>query len=156
MSSDAVTSQHSIDDVYQEVAALRDLFARRLMDDKMKNAMIEKLSQSNSSLIKATENRLSEGIIRELLLVCDRIYEQPTSNDFAYSILDELLEILSRRGIEQISQLDDFDPKLHSATSTVQSTEEYPAGTIVEVVRHGYRTEDKVLRPADVIVSSNH
>ena len=50
MSSDAVTSQHSIDDVYQEVAALRDLFARRLMDDKMKNAMIEKLSQSNSDL----------------------------------------------------------------------------------------------------------
>ena len=32
---------HSIDEVFTEVSLLRDLFARRLMDDKVKNAAIE-------------------------------------------------------------------------------------------------------------------
>ena len=34
---------HTTDEIFQEVQLLRDLFARRLMDDKVKNATLEKL-----------------------------------------------------------------------------------------------------------------
>lgn len=146
-------SVHTIDEVFSEVELLRDLFARRLMDDKVKNAAIEKLSQSNASLIKAAEDNQVLGFVKELILICDRIYNQPTSDAFSYSILEEILEVLARRGIEQIQQLDIFDPKIHNSVSVVEASEESPANTIATVVRHGYIREGKVIRPADVVVA---
>ena len=107
------------DEIYEEVAALKDLFARRLMDDKVKNAAIEKLSASNAALVKAVEESQVTGLVKELILLCDRIYSQPITDEFAYSVLDELLEIMSRRGIEQIRQLDTFAPRIHNAVSVV-------------------------------------
>lgn len=144
---------HTIDEVFSEIELLRDLFARRLMDDKVKNAAIEKLSQSNASLIKAAEDNQVLAFVKELILICDRIYNQPTSDAFSYSILEEILEVLARRGIEQIGQLDVFDPKIHNSVSTVDTSEKNPANTIATVVRHGYAREGKVIRPADVVVA---
>ena len=141
------------DEIYEEVAALKDLFARRLMDDKVKNAAIEKLSASNAALVKAVEESQVTGLVKELILLCDRIYSQPITDEFAYSVLDELLEIMSRRGIEQIRQLDTFDPRIHNAVSVVPATEECPARAIHQVVRQGYVSGQKVIRPADVIVA---
>lgn len=146
-------SLYTVDEVYQEVQLLRDLFARRLMDDKVKGAAIEKLSQSNSELIKTMEDNQILSFVKELILICDRIYNQPVEDVFAYSILDEILEVLARREIEQISQLDVFDPKIHNSVSVVDANEETPANAIVTVVRHGYIRRDKVIRPADVIVA---
>ena len=144
---------HTIDEVFQEVQLLRDLFARRLMDDKIKYAAIEKMSQSNSELIKTIEEQQIVGFVKELILICDRIYHQPTEDAYIYSILDEILEVLARRGIEQIQQLDVFDPKIHNSISTVESSDENPANSIVTVVRHGYIRSGKVIRPADVVVA---
>lgn len=148
-----ITSEHTIDEVFSEIELLRDLFARRLMEDKVKNAAIDKLSQSNTALIKAIEGKHVLGLVKELILVCDRIYSQPTSDTFAYSILEEILEVLARRGIEQIQQLDVFDPKLHNSVSAVDACEEHPANSITTVVRQGYVWDGKVIRPADVVVA---
>ena len=148
-----MVQQHTLDEVYGEVMALRDLFARRLMDDKVKYAAIEKLSASNASLVKVCDEKILDLLIRELILLCDRIYTQPTSDAFAYSVLDELLEIFARRGITPIQQLDTFDPHIHNAVSTVAATDDCPAGTITQVIRHGYASEQRVIRPADVIVA---
>lgn len=144
---------HTTDEIFQEVQLLRDLFARRLMDDKVKNATIEKLSQSNSALIKTVEEHQIMGFVKELILICDRIYNQPTEDSFAYSILDEILEVLARRGIEQIQQLDVFDPKIHNSISVVEANDENPTNSIVTIVRHGYIRDGKVIRPADVVVA---
>ena len=135
------------------VAELRDLFVRRLMDDKVKNNAIEKLSVANKDLIKMMEEKQVDSLAKELILLCDRIYQQPREDDFAWSVLDETLEILARRGIEQVAQLYTFDPHIHNAVSVVPATEEKPAGTIVEVLRHGYGRAQRLLRPADVIVA---
>ena len=146
-------SAHTIDEVFTEIEQLRDLFARRLMDDKGKNAAIDKLSESNAALIKAVEENQALGFVKELILICDRIYSQPVSDAFAYSILEEILEVLARRGIEQIQQLDVFDPKIHNSVSAVEADEEHPANSIATVVRQGYVWDGKVIRPADVIVA---
>ena len=45
-----------------------------------------------------------------------------------------------------------FDPTLHEAVGTVQ--DDAPPGTVVHVVRPGYGPDDRVLRPAGVVVST--
>ena len=45
-----------------------------------------------------------------------------------------------------------FDPAVHEAVGTVQS--DAPPGTVVHVARPGYGPDDRVLRPAGVLVST--
>jgi molecular chaperone GrpE len=45
-----------------------------------------------------------------------------------------------------------FDPALHEAVGTVVQ-EDTPAGTVVHVARPGYGPDDRVLRPASVVVT---
>jgi molecular chaperone GrpE len=45
-----------------------------------------------------------------------------------------------------------FDPALHEAVGTVQA--DAPPGTVVHVVRPGYGPDDRVLRPAGVVVTT--
>jgi molecular chaperone GrpE len=45
-----------------------------------------------------------------------------------------------------------FDPALHEAVGTVQ--DDAPPGTVVHVVRPGYGPDDRVLRPAGVVVTT--
>lgn len=44
-----------------------------------------------------------------------------------------------------------FDPNLHEAISQQES--EQPAGTVVQVLQRGYRTGERLLRPALVVVA---
>jgi molecular chaperone GrpE len=46
-----------------------------------------------------------------------------------------------------------FDPTLHEAVGTVVQ-DDAPAGTVVHVARPGYGPDDRVLRPAGVVVST--
>ena len=65
----------------------------------------------------------------------------------------KLLNLLESEGVELIEGIGDvFNPVEHEALGTDESTE-YPAGHIIEVVRSGYRLQDRVIQPAQVIVS---
>ncbi len=65
----------------------------------------------------------------------------------------KLLSLLESEGVELIEGVGDlFNPMEHEALGTDESTE-YPAGHIIEVVRSGYRLQDRVIQPAQVIVS---
>ena len=46
-----------------------------------------------------------------------------------------------------------FDPTLHEAVGTVVQ-DDAPAGTVVHVARPGYGPDDRVLRPAGVVVTT--
>jgi molecular chaperone GrpE len=46
-----------------------------------------------------------------------------------------------------------FDPALHQAVGTVVQ-QDTPAGTVVHVARPGYGPDDRVLRPASVVVTT--
>ena len=48
-----------------------------------------------------------------------------------------------------------FDPSLHEAISAVPASDSAPDGTIVGIIRHGYRIGDDVLRPASVAVAKS-
>lgn len=66
----------------------------------------------------------------------------------------QFLEMLRRHGIVPIEAAGKaFDPNLHQALMQ-QTTEEVPPGTVVQVVEQGFLNQDRVLRPAKVIVST--
>jgi molecular chaperone GrpE len=61
--------------------------------------------------------------------------------------------ILARQGVERVGTVGDrFDPELHEAIS-VQTSDEVPERTVLDVARSGYRHGERVLRPAQVVVS---
>lgn len=65
----------------------------------------------------------------------------------------ELLNILERHGIKRLNPKDEpFNPHLHQAMMEVQRSDVAP-GTIVQVFQPGYTIEDRVLRPAMVVVA---
>jgi molecular chaperone GrpE len=65
----------------------------------------------------------------------------------------ELLNILERHGIKRLSPKDEpFNPHQHQAMMEVQRSDVAP-GTVVQVFQPGYTIEDRVLRPAMVVVA---
>ncbi len=64
------------------------------------------------------------------------------------------LALLQTQGVAPYKSVGEkFDPALHEAVATVSSSE-YVPGVVIDELRRGYRSGDKVLRPALVRVSS--
>ena len=143
-----------LEEIYNEVQALKDLFLRRLVDDKVKVAAIAQLSSSNERLTQTINDMYFISFMKELFLICDRIEANPNADDFALSIHDELLEIFGRRGIYPITDTRYFNPSIHNAVKTVSAEGEISPGSIVYTQRTGYVQGEKVLRPADVVVAT--
>lgn len=146
-------NEETLNKTYEEVVALKDLFLRRLMDDKVKTAAIAQLKEQNELLQKRLDEKNLSAFVKELLLVCDRIECQEEVDNLTASVEEEILELLARREIYQMEQPITFDPRYHNAVGTASASEEYPEKTVVRVVRNGYLFRDQVFRPADVIVA---
>lgn len=146
-------SEEIINKTYEEVVALKDLFLRRLMDDKVKTAAMAQLKEQNELLQKRLDEKTLSGFVKEILLICDRIESQESVDEMTASVEEEILELLARREIYQMEQTVLFDPRYHNAVGTVPAGDEYPDKSIVRVVRNGYLLRDQVFRPADVIVA---
>lgn len=138
---------------YEEVAALKDLFLRRLMDDKIKAAAIVRLNENNEVLQRQLDEKAITSLVKEILLICDRIDAQDTLDSLTCSVEEELLEVLARRNFYKMPPAETFDPVCHNAVGAVEESAEYPDKSIVRIVRNGYFFCEKVFRPADVIVA---
>lgn len=66
----------------------------------------------------------------------------------------ELLRILEKRGITVMKTIGEkFNPAQHEAVATIES-DKHPEGIIMEEVRPGFILHDRVIRPAQVKVST--
>ncbi|MGE5423219.1 MAG: nucleotide exchange factor GrpE [Ignavibacteriales bacterium] len=64
-----------------------------------------------------------------------------------------LVELVEQEGIKTIPAMgEQFDPQRHEAL-TLEDTDEYPDGTIIEVFQLGYQWNDRVVRPSLVKVA---
>lgn len=138
---------------YEEVAALKDLFLRRLMDDKVKMAALSQLKESNDALQKQLDEKAISSFVKEILLIIDRIDSQVEIDDLTMSVEEELLETLARREFYKMDTPSTFNPAIHNAVGSVEESESFPEKSVVKVVRNGYYFKDKVFRSADVIVA---
>jgi molecular chaperone GrpE len=69
-------------------------------------------------------------------------------------VAQQLENVLSRHHCQRIDALHKpFDPHLHAAIMQ-QPSSEYPPNTVIQVAQDGYQLHDRVLRPAQVIVST--
>ncbi len=70
-------------------------------------------------------------------------------------VQSQFLDLLKRFGITRIEALGKpFDPNVHQAVMQ-QANKEVPANTVVQVLEQGFLNQDRVLRPAKVIVSKD-
>ena len=65
----------------------------------------------------------------------------------------QLNDLLSEVGVETVDATGaKFDPNIHEAIGQEES-EEFEEGTVLRQLRKGYKLKDRLLRPANVIVS---
>lgn len=103
-------------------------------------------------------------LLRELLPVVDNIgraIEAAQKNADAGNLLEgfkmvlqQLEAVLTRHNCKRIeAQGKPFDPHLHQAILQ-QSSTDFPANTVMQVAQEGFQLHDRVIRPAQVIVST--
>lgn len=152
-----LTDAQKLQKAAQEIDQLKDqlLRLRADFDNYRKRSLREKG--------EIYENA-NEALTLELLPVIDHFQlalnsarehkADPVFQDGLQLIADQLMTTLSKYGLEPfVSDKKQFDPKLHEAISYLPSETE-PEGTIIAQSRPGYRFKNKMLRPAQVVVSS--
>lgn len=108
--------------------------------------------------------RANEDLIFELLAVLDNMEralsaadEHGVSKAFSdgfKAVMEQMLSVLGKFGVEQIQTAGKtFDPAEHEAVAHLPSAE-VPDGGLIEETRRGYRLAGRLLRAAQVVVSS--
>ena len=103
-------------------------------------------------------------LLRELLPVVDnldRAIGSAEKNSAAEELVAgvkmvqaQFLAALERNHCQRLGSVgESFDPHQHQAIAQEPSTQ-YPAGTVTRITRYGYQLHDRVVRPAEVIVSA--
>ncbi len=128
--------------VHEDISYLKDLFVRRLNDDKQKNAVIQRLADGATYAFV-------EPFVYDIILLLDRL--EKSDDDFVLSVKEELYSIINRRGVEIIEVNKEFDPALHKVIKVIEDADA-DALYISSVIRNGYTFSGKVVRPAEVIV----
>lgn len=142
----------TVADVAGEVAALRDLFKRRLEDDRAKQRLYDELYAQLEFSRKGLIEQALQPLLREELLVMDRLERYRGSDpDFAHSLWAELKEILARRGVTEVDVTSTFDPATQEAVEGRPGPAD-AVGRVVAVRRRGYWLGEQLLRPAQVII----
>ena len=118
--------------------------ARRELDDSLKYAqlplardLLMVLDNLNLALNAAADNEAASGLAEGVKMVADQLINS-LNNHQIYAI-------------ESVGH--PFDPNQHEAIQ-MESSEEYDANTVSREIRSGYRLHDRVIRPAQVFVST--
>ena len=103
----------------------------------------------------------NQGLLEKLLPVLDNFEMAltavkdagPSVRDGVQMILDQLRGVLKESGVEPVDAMGQpFDPNLHEALSQEETTE-VEEGTVVQQVQRGYKLNDRLVRPARVVVA---
>ena len=101
----------------------------------------------------------AETIVRDLLIPIDNLYrslehkEEGISSDWIELVLKDITEGLKNSNIEEIYPLNEkFDPSFHEALS-VRKDDNKETDIVLDVMQRGYKIQDRVIRPARVIVN---
>lgn len=133
---------------------LADLFTRRLSDDRARRLAVEELAERLRQAELGPFRQVLHPFVHGVALVIDRLdrYQGPDP-DFAASIRDELLDVLERHGVREVSVQDGFDPASHEAVD-LRHDPDQPPGAVLELRRTGFAHGGWVFRPAQVVVNS--
>ncbi len=156
--NDASSNQTSneLEQARAEAAEWRDKYVRNLAEfDNYRKRMRAELENLRESV--------TESVLLNLLAVYDdmnRMLEAPATDEGSLRRGTELIQqkfknFLEARGITKIEcRGKEFNPDEHDALM-LQPKEGFPAGIVLEEMTSGYKLGERVIRHAQVIVSSD-
>jgi len=110
----------------------------------------------------ALKNYLTGEVLKKYIAIVDdmelALKNKPNENNIKDwvegigLIYQKLISILESEGVERITTSGEFDPNVHEALTQIDSPA-HESGQIVDVMRHGYKIGDRILRPSLVIVA---
>jgi len=145
----------------EEVAALRDRLLRALADAENARRRAEEARREGwKSGVVELVGRLVPGLDSLDLALRAEPPAGEAGAGFARAVLEglraarrELLDALDKVGVSCIDPLGEpFDAKSHEAVA-MRPDNSGPNGRVLEVLQPGYRTVDRLIRPARVIVA---
>lgn len=128
-------------------------------------AEISNMQRTNARDRQNAAKYRSQSLATNLLEVVDnfeRALTTEVTSDDALSLKKgiemvhgQLLSALEREKVTMIDPLNEpFDPNFHQAVSTMPAEEGQATDVVVNVLQKGYQLDDRVIRPAMVIVSA--
>ncbi|MGC5397322.1 nucleotide exchange factor GrpE [Streptomyces sp. DT20] len=144
----------AVDGMREELASLADQFRRRLLNDREARRSLDELHAALGHTREHAEGRTLQPLLYDLILLTDRVERQAVGDTgFAESITAELRTLLEKYGMTRVPVAPGpFDPTVQEAVGTVEAMSPERAGEVAEVVRHGYRMGERVIRPQQVRV----
>jgi molecular chaperone GrpE len=122
-------------------------------------ADVENIRKSSQKEILKSRLFSAETITRELLTPVDNLQraldhsEDGIPASLIELVLKEIAQALSKNNVEEINPLGEkFDPNFHEALS-IQKEKKKEPDEILEVIQKGYKIQDRIIRPALVIVN---
>ena len=123
-------------------------------------AEMENVRRNQQRMAQEQARRDQERLLSDMLGVADNLeralaaaeQDSPLRRGVALTH-DELLRVLANHGVQRVeAQGEPFDPHWHEAVGMVPAAGLEP-GTVTEVMQSGYRLEERLLRPARVMVA---
>jgi molecular chaperone GrpE len=155
----SATGEGQDNDPASEIAALRDRLMRALAETENTRRQGERQAQDARQyaitnfareLLQVVDNlrrALGAGATDAKAGNCEGLIEGVAATDRV------LTQILNRFGVQEINALNEpFDPNKHEAVMETDDTE-HPPGTVAQVLENGYMLQDRLLRPARVVVA---
>ena len=123
------------------------------------HAEVENVRRTSQKEILKARVFSAELIAKDLLSPIDNLTralqhsEEEIPRSLIELVLKEISQALSNNNVEEIDPLGDkFDPNFHEALSIKEDKSKQPE-QILEVVQKGYKIQERVIRPALVIVN---
>ena len=123
------------------------------------HAEVENIRRTSQKEILKARVYSAELIIKDLLSPIDNLTrslqhsEEEIPRSLIELVLKEISQALSKNNIEEIDPLGDkFDPNFHEALSIQEDKSKQPE-EVLEVIQKGYKIQERIIRPALVIVN---
>jgi molecular chaperone GrpE len=148
--------QQALEQKEKEAAEYKDKYLRALAESENARKRIRQQAEESARIQR-------EGLLRDLLTIIDNLERAVAAArdggngkpivEGVEMVLRSMIDFLRSHGVTQLSALGQpFDPLLHEAVDSVETTQHEPNTVVDEFVR-GYYIGDRLLRPARVAVS---
>lgn len=162
--AEAAVQQPSLDELTRQLEDAHAKAEEHWQQLLRARADIENLKRRHQRELENAHKYALENFSRELLAVWDSLeLGISAANDESVDVaklregnaltLKVLTSVMKKFHVEQVDPLGEkFNPELHQAMS-VQQTDQVEPNTVVTVMQKGYTLNDRLIRPALVIVS---
>ena len=150
--------EERVDELEAENEELKDERDEYEQLAKKHKADFENYKKKQDERKRRWKKQAQQELAEDLISVIDNLERAVLAADEDSSLVsgvkmvsDQLFETLEKRGLERIdAEGEEFTPELHNAVETREHEEERK---VLEQKKPGYKHHEKVLRPAEVVVS---